>query len=72
MNLSPQAGHVLHRVGVVQALTGKPDDAVATLRQALARGYSVGFIRNDRDLDSLRSRPDFAALIDSPPPRGNF
>jgi serine/threonine-protein kinase len=72
MNLSPQAGHVLHRVGVVQALTGKPDDAVATLRQALARGYSVGFIRNDRDLDALRSRPDFAALIDSPPPRGNF
>ena len=49
------------RVKIAQAYG---DRAVAALRRALERGYrNVNLIRKDPDLDPLRSRPDFQALL---------
>ncbi len=40
------------------------DAAIIALRQAVAAGYvPVGWMRRDRDLAPLRSRPDFQALL---------
>ena len=39
------------------------DRAVDTIRRAIAVGFaSQGMLKNDPDLDSLRSRPDFQSL----------
>jgi hypothetical protein len=40
------------------------DRAMAALRRALERGYrNVNLIRKDPDLNPLRSRPDFQAML---------
>jgi tetratricopeptide (TPR) repeat protein len=40
------------------------DRAVAAIRRAIALGYAdSGMLKNDPDFDSLRSRPDFQALL---------
>jgi tetratricopeptide (TPR) repeat protein len=40
------------------------DQAVATIRRAIARGYAHSdYLKTDPDLDSLRSRPDFQLLM---------
>jgi hypothetical protein len=40
------------------------DEAIATLRQAIDAGYQdLARIREDPDWDSVRSRPDFQALL---------
>ena len=40
------------------------DGAMATLRRAVAAGYSdVAHMRTDTDLDALRQRDDFQKLI---------
>ncbi len=46
------------------ALTGKADEALAALGQAADRGWSdVGHTEKDADLESLRARPEFAAIL---------
>jgi tetratricopeptide (TPR) repeat protein len=47
----------------VEALANKPTDAMATLRDALNKGYPAKDVESNPDFDSLRSRPDFQALI---------
>jgi predicted RNA polymerase sigma factor len=40
--------------------------AIALLRQAVQSGFrAFETLKNDRDLDSLRSRPDFKALLEA-------
>ena len=40
------------------------DQAMAMLRDALAKGYKdAGHMRTDKDLDPLRSRADFKAVV---------
>jgi hypothetical protein len=37
---------------------------MAALRQAVQNGYKdVGHLKQDKDLDSVRSRPDFQKLL---------
>jgi len=43
------------------ALSGRPDQAISVLQSLMARGSS--FDLHDSDLDSLRSRPDFAEIV---------
>lgn len=46
------------------ALMGRGDDAVAALRTSFEKGYrSFTHIENDSDMDSIRDREDFKALI---------
>jgi eukaryotic-like serine/threonine-protein kinase len=61
---------LIHTQALVQALGGKPADAVKSLREALSKGYSVKQVKDDPDLAILQNRPDFQALIkeyDHPP-----
>ena len=43
---------------------GKFDEAVVALRTAFEKGYrAFAHIENDNDMDGIRNRPDFIALI---------
>ena len=54
---------LLYNQAVVEAFAGKQPEAVATLREALSKGYSASDAARDADLQSLQNRPDFQALI---------
>ena len=46
------------------SLMGRPEDSIAALRTAFEKGYrSFSHIRLDNDLDAVRERPEFKALI---------
>jgi len=46
------------------ALAGRPDEAVDSLSSAILLGYDdLAHLEVDPDLDSLRERPDFRALL---------
>jgi tetratricopeptide (TPR) repeat protein len=64
--LSPADGDVVYRRAVVQALAGRTDEALTSLREALARGFSAPQAKTDEDLASLRGRPEFEAALAAP------
>ncbi|MFY9688687.1 MAG: tetratricopeptide repeat protein [Candidatus Acidiferrales bacterium] len=47
----------------VEALANKPTDAMATLKDALSKGYPARDVASSPDFASLQNRPDFQALI---------
>lgn len=48
------------------ALAGRPDEAISSLSKAILLGYDdLAHMEVDPDLDSLRERPDFRALLGS-------
>ena len=47
----------------VKALTGKPEEALKSLRQALAKGYPAQEVWNDPELQKLQPLPQFAQLV---------
>jgi eukaryotic-like serine/threonine-protein kinase len=50
--------------GVVAAGSGEADNAMESLRRAVAAGWrDLTLMRKDSDLDSIRSRPDFQLLM---------
>jgi tetratricopeptide (TPR) repeat protein/tRNA A-37 threonylcarbamoyl transferase component Bud32 len=61
--LSPADGEVIYRGAIVHALAGRPDAALSSLREAVARGYSAAQARTDDDLASLRGRPEFVSVL---------
>ena len=54
---------LLYNQAIVENLAGKPAEAVATLREALGKGYSVNGVEKDPEFQSLQSRPDFQAMM---------
>ncbi len=53
----------LYNLACTLALAGKPDLAMTELRAALDAGFrEIPILDGDKDLDSLRDRPDFLAL----------
>jgi hypothetical protein len=50
---------------VVLALAGRAEESLTALEQAFDRGYSRKLASTDEDLDVLRGRADFLALIGS-------
>jgi serine/threonine protein kinase/tetratricopeptide (TPR) repeat protein/TolB-like protein len=64
--LAPGNNIVLYKVSVVYSLSGRPADAVKTLKLAIEKGYSRLLARRDLDLDSIRTRPDVQALLRDP------
>jgi tetratricopeptide (TPR) repeat protein len=71
IGLAPDDVQVSYRAGVVHALGGRSDLAVAALRKALDGGYSRSEIAADEDLASLRGRPDFRALLSTDQTKGD-
>ncbi len=54
---------LLYDQAVVENLSGKPSDAVKTLREALSKGSSVNDAERDPELQNLQNRPDFQAVV---------
>jgi hypothetical protein len=53
-----------YNLACMSALSGDPTEAVAHLRRAYGAGFTdVSWMQEDGDLDSLRGREDFEALI---------
>jgi serine/threonine-protein kinase len=61
--LAPADATVLYKCAVVHALAGQPEEAVKSLRQAIAHGYSRQFARTDDDLQSIRTLPQVDSLL---------
>ena len=54
---------LVYTEAVVEALANHPDNALKILREAFERGYAVQEARNDPELGSLQSRPEFVKLL---------
>ncbi|MGA7800614.1 MAG: PA14 domain-containing protein [Gammaproteobacteria bacterium] len=60
----PWSGVAWFKLARSQAAAGKPDDALAALRQAVRSGWSdVLLAENDPHLRALHGRPDFRSLL---------
>jgi tetratricopeptide (TPR) repeat protein len=64
--VSPADPDVIYHKAVVEALGGRSDAALSTLREAVGRGYSPSEARSDNDLAGLRGRREFAAALAAP------
>jgi serine/threonine protein kinase/Flp pilus assembly protein TadD len=53
----------IHNQGVIEAIAGRPEEALKTLREAFQKGYPPDDAENDPELSSLRSRPQFGQLV---------
>ena len=60
---APDDNDIAYKQAVIEALAGNPQIALPLLERALALGYSRAVAASDRDLDSVRSLPGFAALM---------
>jgi tetratricopeptide (TPR) repeat protein len=63
LRLSPNDAPVLYRDAVIHTYFGEQAEAVASLKAALSRGYSVAMARRDNDLVPLRNLPEYRALV---------
>ena len=54
---------LIYTAAVVEALADHPDNALALLREALKRGYSIREASSDPELNDLRSHPEFEKLL---------
>jgi adenylate cyclase len=66
--LAPEIFGIRYNVACVHAVLGKPDAALEHLEYIYshvprARGWLLGEVRHDTQLESLRNRPDFQALV---------
>jgi tetratricopeptide (TPR) repeat protein len=61
--LNPQDPEAIYRQATVLAINGKTGAALAALREALQRGYSLVQAGKDEDLAALRTMPAFQELL---------
>ncbi|MGH9579692.1 MAG: TPR end-of-group domain-containing protein, partial [Terriglobales bacterium] len=54
---------LIYNQAVVYALAARPNEALQALREAFQKGYPPGEARNDPELKSLHTRPDFEKLV---------
>jgi hypothetical protein len=47
----------------VHAICNRPEEAIAYLKMGLQLGLTTATIESDPELDSLRKRPDYQALM---------
>ena len=66
LELAPRDEQVLFRAGIIHALAGRTNEALAALEQAVAGGYARRLIADEEDLAALRSMPRFAAMVSTP------
>jgi tetratricopeptide (TPR) repeat protein len=61
--LDPSSLDLIYTSAEVHAICNKPEDAIADLKKGLQQGMTTRSIELDPELDSLRNRPDYQALI---------
>lgn len=62
-SIDPANPAYAYNEAVVQTLLGKPDKAMASLREAIRNGFPAPQAASDPELTSLQSRADFKALV---------
>jgi hypothetical protein len=53
----------IYTQGVVEAIVGRTEEALKTLREAFQKGYPPEDAENDLELKDLRARPAFTNLV---------
>jgi serine/threonine protein kinase/Flp pilus assembly protein TadD len=61
----PLAVEVAYRRGVVFALSGKLEEAAASVKLAIERGFSLTIVKEDDDLQELRKSQAYGSIISS-------
>ena len=62
--LAPEDGNICYFKAVVHASADEPDEALAALGQALARGFPAALVRPQGELTSLEDRPEFGSMLE--------
>jgi Flp pilus assembly protein TadD len=62
-SIEPSNVELIYDEALVYALAGHRDEALKVLRQAFQKGYPAEDAKNDPELNSLQSRPEFAKLV---------
>jgi serine/threonine protein kinase/tetratricopeptide (TPR) repeat protein len=61
--LNPSSVDLIYTSAVVHTLGNHPEEAIADLKKGLQQGLTTTSIESDPDLESLRKRPDYQALM---------
>jgi eukaryotic-like serine/threonine-protein kinase len=67
--LDPSSIDLILTSAEVHVLSNRPEDAIADLKTGLKKGLTTTSIETDPELDSLRNRPDYQALMTQYAPR---
>ena len=62
-SLDPNDIELIYKEAVIDAVAGKPQDAINNLRQAFQKGYPPEQAKNDPELKTLQSTPEFGKLL---------
>jgi tetratricopeptide (TPR) repeat protein/TolB-like protein/predicted Ser/Thr protein kinase len=61
--LDPSSVDLILNSAEVHVLSNRPEDAIADLKKGLQQGLTTTSIETDPELDSLRKRPDYQAMM---------
>jgi tetratricopeptide (TPR) repeat protein len=61
--ISPDDVQLMYSEAQVKTMTGKPEEALKSLRLALEKGYAAQEAWNDPELQKLQALPQFAQLV---------
>jgi serine/threonine protein kinase/tetratricopeptide (TPR) repeat protein len=61
--IDQQGGELPYKQAVVDTILGQQADALASLREAFQKGYSVILAKNDPEFKPLDTNPEFAKLL---------
>ena len=67
--LDPSSVDLIYTSAVVHTLGNHPEQAIADLKQGLQKGLTTASIESDPELDSLRKRADYQALMNHNTPK---
>jgi serine/threonine-protein kinase len=69
--IDPQDVYLVYQEALVQALAGRSNDALKSLREAFRRGYPAEEAVKEPELKNLRTNPEFAKLVKEFPAKPN-
>jgi eukaryotic-like serine/threonine-protein kinase len=67
--LDPSSVELIVTSAEVHALSNRPEEAIADLKKALQMGLTTASVESDPELDTLRKRPDYQALMNQYAPK---
>jgi tetratricopeptide (TPR) repeat protein len=70
-SIDPSDVYSLYISAVVDTIANEPKPAIATLRTALQKGFSVGDVESEPEFAPLRLSPDYQAMIKQFAPKGH-